>query len=157
MIFCSGGTRLTIIGCSSMALYSLACQRTMDPSMLTTSMSQLLTRIMLLTYPSLCSPGKIHEHEVAASVHSVFPLIAAALLALFGLSLEQPRMDVDHPLGMSNNAVYKTNFRTPVLGTLKNRMRSLTARLENGHCSITVANHQLITVIRFIAQSYTHP
>ena len=31
------------------------------------------------------------------------------------------------------------------------------ARLENGYCSITVANHGLITVIRFVAQNCTHP
>jgi len=36
-------------------------------------------------------------------------------------------------------------------------MRSLTAWLDDGYCSITVANHQLITVIRFIERSYIHP
>ena len=36
-------------------------------------------------------------------------------------------------------------------------MRPLTAWLEDGYCSITVANHQLITVIRFVSKSYTHP
>jgi len=36
-------------------------------------------------------------------------------------------------------------------------MRPLIARLENGYCSITVVNHQLITVIRFAAKNYTHP
>ena len=35
-------------------------------------------------------------------------------------------------------------------------MRPLTARLEDGYCSITVANHRLITVIRIVAKSYTH-
>jgi len=35
-------------------------------------------------------------------------------------------------------------------------MRSLTARLEDGYCSITVVNHRLITVIRFVVKSYTH-
>ena len=35
-------------------------------------------------------------------------------------------------------------------------MRYLTARLEDGYCSITVANHQLITIIRFVAKNYTH-
>ena len=54
-------------------------------------------------------------------------------------------------------AVYKTNFRTPVLETLKNLMRSLIAWLKHGYCSIVVANHRLITVIRFVAKSYTHP
>ena len=36
-------------------------------------------------------------------------------------------------------------------------MRSLTAWLEDDYCSITIANHWLITVIRFVAKSYTHP
>ena len=31
------------------------------------------------------------------------------------------------------------------------------ARLEYGYCSITVSNHRLIIVIRFVAKSYTHP
>ena len=35
-------------------------------------------------------------------------------------------------------------------------MRFLTARLEDGYCSITVASHRLITVVRFVAKSYTH-
>ena len=29
--------------------------------------------------------------------------------------------------------------------------------LEDCYCSITVANHRLITVIRFVAKIYTHP
>jgi len=36
-------------------------------------------------------------------------------------------------------------------------MRSLNARLEDGYCSITVANHRLIAVIRFVVKNYTHP
>ena len=35
-------------------------------------------------------------------------------------------------------------------------MRPLTARLEDDHCSITVANHRLIIIIRFVVKSYTH-
>ena len=35
-------------------------------------------------------------------------------------------------------------------------MRPLTARLEDGYCSITVVNHELIRLIRFVAQSCTH-
>ena len=35
-------------------------------------------------------------------------------------------------------------------------MRFLTAWLENDYYSITVANHILITIIRFISKSYTH-
>lgn len=37
-----------------------------------------------------------------------------------------------------------------------NLIRSLTARLEDGHCSITVANHGLIRLVRFIASNCTH-
>ena len=51
--------------------------------------------------------------------------------------------------------LYKTNSKTPVLGTLTNLMRFLTARLEDGYCSI--ADHWLITIIRFVAKNYTHP
>ena len=52
--------------------------------------------------------------------------------------------------------VYKTNFRTPAPEILKNLMRLLTAWFEDGYCSITVANYRLITIVRFIAKSYTH-
>ena len=38
-----------------------------------------------------------------------------------------------------------------------NNIRPLTARLEDSYSSITVANRRLITVIRFVAKSYTHP
>ena len=47
--------------------------------------------------------------------------------------------------------------RTPAIVTLKNLISPLTARLEDSYCSITVANHGLITVIRFVAKSYIHP
>ena len=40
---------------------------------------------------------------------------------------------------------------------MKNLMRSLTAWLEDDYCSITVVNHRLITVIRFVAKNYIHP
>ena len=36
-------------------------------------------------------------------------------------------------------------------------MRPLTAWLEDGYCSITIVNHPLITVIRFVAKNYAHP
>ena len=44
----------------------------------------------------------------------------------------------------------------PRASDLKNLMRHLTARLEVGYCNINVANHRLITVIRFVVKSYTH-
>ena len=55
-----------------------------------------------------------------------------------------------------NIASLQNQLQNPTLGTLKNLMRSLTAWLENDYCSITVANHWLITIIRFVAKSYTH-
>jgi len=36
-------------------------------------------------------------------------------------------------------------------------MRSLTARLKDDYCSTIVANHKLITIIKFVSKSYTHP
>jgi len=51
---------------------------------------------------------------------------------------------------------YKTTSTILLVNRETNLMRSLTAWLENGQCSITVANDQLITVIRFITKSYTH-
>ena len=53
--------------------------------------------------------------------------------------------------------VCKTNFTTLALLRETNLMRSLTVWLEDGYCNITVANHVLITIIRFVAKSYTHP
>ena len=54
-----------------------------------------------------------------------------------------------------NKDSLQNQLQNPTLVTLKNLIRSLTARLEDDHCSITVANHQLITIIRFVAKSYT--
>ena len=54
-------------------------------------------------------------------------------------------------------AIYKINSTTPALLCEMNLMMHLTARLENSYYSSTVANHQLITVIRFVAKNYTHP
>ena len=53
-------------------------------------------------------------------------------------------------------SVYKTNFKAPALVTIKNIMKLLTTRLEDDYYSITVANHQLINGIRFVAKNYTH-
>ena len=49
-------------------------------------------------------------------------------------------------------AVYKTNSTTLALLRETNLMRSLTARLEDSYCSITIVNHRLVTVIRFVAK-----
>jgi hypothetical protein len=56
---------------------------------------------------------------------------------------------------MSNKISLQNQLQNPALVTLKNLM-SL-SRLENGYCSITIANYELITVIKFVAKSYTHP
>ena len=52
---------------------------------------------------------------------------------------------------------YKTTSTTPCVKRETNLMRHLTAWLEDGYCSITVAHHQLITVIRFISKNYIRP
>ena len=52
---------------------------------------------------------------------------------------------------------YKTTSTIPCVNRETNLMRHLTVWLEKCYCSITVENHQLITVIRFIAKNYTHP
>ena len=36
-------------------------------------------------------------------------------------------------------------------------MMLLTARLKDGYCSINVAKYGLITIIRFVSKSYSHP
>ena len=57
---------------------------------------------------------------------------------------------------VSNKVSLQNQFQNPALVTLKNLTRSLTARLEDGYCSTIVENHRLITVIRFVAECYTH-
>ena len=52
---------------------------------------------------------------------------------------------------------YKTTSTTLRVNRETNLMRHLIAWLEDGYCSITVANQQLITTIRFVSKSYTHP
>ena len=58
--------------------------------------------------------------------------------------------------GCYTKSVYKSNSRTPALGLLTNLMIHLTARSVDDYCSITVVNHELITVIRFVVKNYTH-
>ena len=58
---------------------------------------------------------------------------------------------------VSNKASLQNQLQNPALVILKNLMSPLTARLEDGYCSITVANYRLITVNKFVAKSYTHP
>ena len=55
-----------------------------------------------------------------------------------------------------NKVSLQNQLQNSALGTLKNLMRPLTA-LEDSYYSITVVNHRLITVIRFVAKSYTRP
>ena len=52
---------------------------------------------------------------------------------------------------------YKTTSTISRVNRETNLMRPLTARLDDGYCSITVVNHRLITIIRFVVKSYTHP
>ena len=58
---------------------------------------------------------------------------------------------------VSNKISLQNQLQNPALVTLKNLMRHLTARLEDGYCSITIANYRLITIIRFVVKNYTHP
>ena len=58
---------------------------------------------------------------------------------------------------VSNKVSLQNQLQNSALVTLNNLMRPLTARLEDDYCSITVVNHRLITVIRFVAKNYTHP
>ena len=41
-------------------------------------------------------------------------------------------------------------------GTLKILIKFLAVWFEDSYCSITVANHRLITIIRFVAKNYIH-
>ena len=56
---------------------------------------------------------------------------------------------------VSNKVSLQNQLQNPALVTLNNLMRPLTARLEDDYYSITVANHRLINVIRFVAKNYT--
>ena len=58
---------------------------------------------------------------------------------------------------VSNKVSLQNQLQNPALVTLNNLMMPLTARLEDGCYSITVANYQLITVIRFVVKSFIHP
>ena len=58
------------------------------------------------------------------------------------------------------NALVNSDTLTVYYGVKQSQFtksRPLTARLNDGYCSITVANHRLIIIIRFVAKSYTHP
>ena len=93
----------------------------------------------------------------AAACVSSIPLLASYCLGLLWM-LSSARNSKFWPLiTVSNKTSLQNQLQNPVLVTLKNLMRPLTARLEAGYCSITVVNHRLITVIRFVAKSYTHP
>ena len=76
---------------------------------------------------------------------------------LFGLDSRIPRTRFDCPLGMLNKDNLQNKLQNPALGTLTNLKRSLTSWLEDSYYSITVVNHRLIIIIRFVAKSYTHP
>ena len=52
--------------------------------------------------------------------------------------------------------VYKNNFTIPALLRETNLMSPLTARAEDGYCSITVGNHRLIIIIGFVMKRYTY-
>ena len=61
----------------------------------------------------------------------------------------------------ANYGVKQSQFTKPIpeprASDPEESNKALDARLEDVYCNITVANHRLIIVIRFIAKSYTHP
>ena len=58
---------------------------------------------------------------------------------------------------MSNKASLQNQLQNIRASDPKESNEVLNARLEDVYCSITVDNHRLITVIRFVAKNYTHP
>ena len=57
---------------------------------------------------------------------------------------------------VSNKVSLQNQLQTPRARDPEESNETFDARLENGYCSITVANHRLIIVIRFVAKKYTH-
>ena len=47
--------------------------------------------------------------------------------------------------------VCETNSTIPALLREMNLTKSLTVRLEDDYCSITIVNYKLITLVRFVA------
>ena len=58
---------------------------------------------------------------------------------------------------MSNKVSLQNQLQNPRASDPEESNKAFDAQLENDYCSITVANHRLITVIRFVAKNYTHP
>jgi hypothetical protein len=58
---------------------------------------------------------------------------------------------------VSNKISLQNQLQNPALVTLNNLMRPFDRVIRGRYCSITVANHRLITVVRFVAKSCTHP
>ena len=58
---------------------------------------------------------------------------------------------------VSNKVSLQNQLQKPRASDPKESNETFDARLENDYCSITVINHQLIAVIRFVAKNYTYP
>ena len=58
---------------------------------------------------------------------------------------------------VSNKASLQNQLQNSRASDFEESSETFDARLDDGYCSITVANHWLITVIRFVAKSYTNP
>ena len=58
---------------------------------------------------------------------------------------------------MSNKVSLQNQLQNPRANDPEESNKSFDVRLEDGYCSINVANHRLIIVIRFVAKNYIHP
>ena len=56
-----------------------------------------------------------------------------------------------------NKVSLQNQLQNPRASDPEESKKAFAVRLEDSYCSITVANHWLITVIKFVAKSYTHP
>ena len=78
-------------------------------------------------------------------------------MALFGFSLEWTRMYFDRKLGMSNKDNLQNQLQNTCARNPEESNEAFDRMIRGWYCSITVSNHRLITVIRFVAKNYTHP
>ena len=57
---------------------------------------------------------------------------------------------------VSNKVSLKNQLQNPHASDPEESNEAFDRAVRGWYCSITVANHRLITVIRFVAKSYTH-
>ena len=73
-----------------------------------------------------------------------------ANIVYFGLLLKETRRHFDRPLGTLQNQLQNPYARNP-----DESNETFDARFDDGYYSITVADHRLIIVIRFVAKNKT--